>query len=241
MGSEEVERVRRFGSLAEAPGDHSLFQTLFDRATEDAIEWSRGQIDSIRQWFTELTWRTPPDSVPGFKFGRFDGRPRGGDAYPTQKFLAQLAQADCELVLIHRDADGDVGREASVREGVRAFRETFHGRLTVCIGVPSLESEAWVLSGFEPRDAREAKLLSDLTAELGFDPTLTPERLTDRLHHQPKSPKRVLSILTQRDAVREGDCCAEAPLTTLRARGTGNGLATFLAEAGATAKKVFEG
>lgn len=237
MGSAEV---RQFGSLGEARDDHALGRALFDRVCEASIEWVAGQLDSIRRWSEERNWTSPRGAVPGFRFGKYDGLPRDFDAHATQLYLAQFARAGCEFVLILRDSDGVPEREASIREGAQAFLTRFHAKLVVCIGVPSLERESWVLCGFEAKSAHEQQRLDALKVELGFDPTMMPEQLTDRTDQGLKSPKRVLNLLTRDDRDRERDCWLEAPLPRLGDNGARNGLARFLREAADCALDVFE-
>lgn len=231
----------RFGSLAEAPLDHLVGRALFDRVTEASIDWAAGQLDSVRVWAEERRWASEPAQVPKFRFGRFDGLPRGRDAYRTSRLLAEFVEAGCELVLILRDQDGDLEREGSIREGVASFVSKFNAKLIVCIGVPSLELESWILCGFEARSPREHAALKALKQELTFDPTLESERLTNRLDHEILSPKRALALLSERDSAREQACWLDAPLQLLAGRGPFNGLRQFLNEAEARARTVYEG
>ncbi len=238
MGTPEV---IRFGSLAEAPADHLVGRALFDRMTEASIDWAAGQLDLLRVWAEERRWTSARTPVEGFRFGQFDGLPRGRDAYGTSQLLAQFARAGCEFVLILRDADGDPERADSIRQGVTAFLTKFHAKLEVCIGVPSLELESWILSGFDAQTPREKATLSSLKDELAFDPTRESERLVDRLDHESKSPKRVLALLSEGLRTREQTCWLETPLRVLQERGQFNGLNAFLIEARVCALSVYQG
>lgn len=152
-----------------------------------------------------------------------------------------FAIEQCDLILILRDRDDQPEREASIRAGVQAFVERFGGKLQVCIGVPNIEREAWVLSGFSPKSEIEDARLKAVTLELGFDPTTHSERLTSGKDDQAqKSPKRVLAVLTEQSRLRESSCWEDTSLETLRARGKWNGLEQFLAEAEAISRAVFE-
>jgi hypothetical protein len=88
-----------------------------------------------------------------------------------------------------------------------------------------------VISGFEPQDDEETSSLTAERQALGFDPRLRSHELTAcKNNNAPRSPKRVLRVLCAGDADRERRCWLETALTTLRGRGTENGMVAFLDE-----------
>ncbi|MFZ5442082.1 MAG: hypothetical protein ACOZQL_18895 [Myxococcota bacterium] len=232
--------ARRFGSLGEGPFDHRLGRDLFDRVTEETIDWTSGQLDALRTWIHELRWNSPRDPVSGFKMGKFDGLPRDRDAYSTVQYLSQFEARGCEFVLILRDEDGDPAREQSIRTGVDEFSSRFRSPLRVLVGCPRFEGESWVLSGFVARDGAESQRVAEEKTRLGLDPTLEPERLTAKKDHELRSAKRVLASLCNGDHKRTEDCWRETPLDVLRERGASNGLANFLADAARIARHVYD-
>jgi hypothetical protein len=66
--------------------------------------------------------------------------------------------------------------------------------------------------------------------ELGFDPTLEPERLRATHTNELRHPKRVLAELTDGDSEREALCWLEMPLDLLCAVGGATGFDAFIGE-----------
>lgn len=216
------------------------------------MHWASGQLDLLRAWGERGSWKNAKGIGGRFSFGdggrrsvvtlgRFDGVPRDHDEHSTRTLLVTMAAASAELVVLLRDRDGVPGREPSVRRAVSAFCSEFRGTLSVCVGIADLEIESWVLSGFVGETSHERECLKGEKARLGFDPTLSPERLTDKHDSDPKSPKRVLDALAPRgQPSRRERCWRETSLVTLRERGAGNGLSAFLNEAEAVARACLE-
>jgi hypothetical protein len=100
----------------------------------------------------------------------------------------------------------------------------------IVIGLAHPKRECWVLAGFEPQDDQESRCLSSVCEQLGFDPRHHAERLTHRGSGELRSAKRVLAELTGGDWQRESECWRTADLEVLAARGSGTGLAEYLAE-----------
>lgn len=152
-------------------------------------------------------------------------------------------------VLLVRDTDersgkpeGRARRTTDYRALVDALRGQLEtnpslARLGICLALPHPELEAWILNGFEPQDEQERAQLEALTAELGFDPTTSPERLKPGRVHRPddgepikRSTKRVLAALIAEDDERRLSCWQKTSLETLRERGQNSGLCAFFAE-----------
>lgn len=97
----------------------------------------------------------------------------------------------------------------------------------VVLASPDPEVEAWYAAGFEPVSDYEARLVASLGAELGFDPTQEPHRLTAQPNDLPTDSKRVLDALTQEDEER-ARLCLDTALEVLERRGRQAGLVSFL-------------
>jgi hypothetical protein len=111
----------------------------------------------------------------------------------------------------------------------------------VLIGVAHTMMECWVLSVFVPQGKKEIAALAALRKELGFDPTGRPEELTASNETAKRSPKRVLSNLTQGEDEREAECWNTTSTEFLRARGAKNGLADFVGEVEKHLSPLFAG
>ncbi len=129
-----------------------------------------------------------------------------------------------DVVILARDLDGYPGR----REGMEQVVSGIPWPFQIALATAQPEVEAWVVSGFVPKDAAEQKRLRALREKLSFDPTTQSERLTSHPNDADTDAKRVLSELCGDDSVRQERCLDDR--TLLRQRGAGNGLSAFLAE-----------
>lgn len=164
--------------------------------------------------------------------GHFNDEPGVQDAHAARRALLVLkASPDAvSAVILLRDSDGQLERKTGLEQARDEFAK--HSALPVILGVATIMRENWVLPGFLAQTDAEARKLAALCAgsELGFDPTLHPERLTAKSDHAKKNPKRVLAVLTGSDPERECRCWRNAPLMQLRSRGKAVGLASYLDE-----------
>jgi hypothetical protein len=160
--------------------------------------------------------------------GFVEGEPPSHDAHAATRALRLLAESDHvpHAVILLRDEDRDEPR----RKGLEQARSSWGQRNVLVIGLARPTRECWVLAGYQPKDRRETELLERITAELGFNPTESPDRLTQRGTDQPRSPKRVLLLLTSGSWERQADCWQLTDLAILEARGRDTGLADYLAE-----------
>lgn len=135
-------------------------------------------------------------------------------------------------MVVSRDLDTQHPEER--RTSLEHIREEYRAQgWCIVLAVAAPFREAWVLHGFVPESSGEKSALKDERAKLGFDPTLSPEKLTAQNETAKQNAKRVLNTLlasarSRRD--REQACLEQTPLTTLRekARHTGgSGLSTF--------------
>lgn len=145
-----------------------------------------------------------------------------------------------ELLVISADTDGEREEKMRFGEGLRLAAEPVP---TVCAEIHR-ESEAWVVAGFVPENAAERDALARLTDELGFDPTLSPDRLMSDVARDPRDAKRVARALFEPSGGASASnprfraCWLETPLAVLEARGAHAGIAEFFRDALAVAVPV---
>jgi hypothetical protein len=140
--------------------------------------------------------------------------------------LASAPQPPDAVILI-RDSDGQEER----RIGLDQARQERPWPFVIAIGLAHLNRECWVLAGFEPQDAREQHLLTELKRELGFDPRLRPESLRGK-PGEIRNAKLVLGRMVGESSEREETCWTVCDLETLHSRGKTTGLADYLDEVG---------
>jgi hypothetical protein len=235
----------RIVCFAEAPADARLGSDLADRVlVEEGPDWVRADLlPDLRTW-TGLTpgdtytkWTALKDlhrQLGGPRYlGRETSGPRGSNYAEAVKALTQAAALrrdgiDVLAVVMLRDCDAAGDR----REGLRqAAGEPRFAGLHAVVGIADKMREAWVLNGFVAETQAEQARLARLQAALAFDPIHEAHRLRDHNEAGARSPKRVLSLLTDGDAEREARCWLETPLCDLRTRGAKTGLGQFLDEA----------
>lgn len=231
--------LRRWASLGEAALDRRIARELFDRVCEAEIAWLQNALPLHRDWASELSWkdaRTPVGQF-GFRFGKFDGLPKHEDAYALFKHAVQCLMNDVECLVVVRDSDG---RAAARRDAlVEAMKHPqFPSGVTVVVGTPDYEIEAWVLAGYVP-EPNEQQLVDQERTSLSFDPLTESHRLAAKNDHELKSAKRCLHALSNGDRRREERCWLETPIATLKERGMANGLAEFLTFSATAAQKLF--
>jgi hypothetical protein len=228
---------KRIAVVYEAPADFRTGTELADRVLIEAIDWLNGDllIDQ-RQWIGELgheklKWNTIARlaTAAGIRaHGHIDGRPLEADAAAARRAIAFLKSTfnDLAAIVLLRDQDDQPER----RDGLEQARSVDHG-MPIVIGLAVVEREAWVISGFEPKDDAEKDKLDNERKKLGFCPQEQSHKLTaDKDNNAPRSPKRVLKELTDGRYERQRECWTETPLDALQKRGQENGLAAFINE-----------
>jgi hypothetical protein len=222
----------------EAPADFRTATELADRVLVESIDWMEEHlIEHQRTWLREwsgapFTWKRIKQSAldAGIDaIGFFDGEPAQPDARAARRAILYLRHAlpDLAGVLLIRDQDDQPER----RVGLEQARRQEEGRLPVVVGLAVVERESWVISGFDPQDVVEESRLAAERQTLGFDPRVRSHELTAcKDDHAPRSPKRVLSVLTGSNGERQRRCWKEAPLPLLDQRGQGNGLSEYFKE-----------
>jgi len=229
----------RFAVVAEAPADHRTATELADRTLIDAInDWlDEDQLPHQREWVVEvageqITWkriRRLAEAAGIEAEGFFNGEPGLPDARAARRALRYLRASipELEAVMLIRDQDDQADR----RKGLEQARLEDHEGLVIVVGLAVVERETWVISGFVPHDDAEQMRLDAERQKLGFYPHERSHQLTAcKDDTAPRSPKRVLQVLTGGHYDRERHCWNTTPLALMRERGTENGLVAFLDE-----------
>ena len=230
--------MRFFAVVCEAFADFEIATDLADRVFVESIDWLEPDtLVYLRTWRSDnsnspfLTWTSLKHLAKecGIRVqGHFGKEPAEPDARAARRALRLLEHLCVPLhgVLLIRDDDTDPRR----RVGLEQARSEFSGNLPIVVGLARTKRECWVLAGFDPRDDREQACLEGWRTELGFDPVENAEELTAKHEHDRRSAKRVLGELTEHDLDRQRSCWQDTPLNSLRARGLGSGLKTYLEE-----------
>lgn len=157
-------------------------------------------------------------------------RGASGFAFKSLK-VAALLEPRPELVVVAGDTDNEKDASALRAAGVAAAG----------IEMPSLvaeirrEAEAWVVCGFVPGSLVERDRLREVTHELGFDPTESPEKLMSTRHGDARDAKRVARFLLADPDLslsneRLRSCWLDTPIELLMARGAGSGLKHYISQ-----------
>ncbi len=230
---------QRFAVVHEAEADFHTATELADRVLLEVIDWlDEHLIADQREWVgtipveQRLTWKAIPQLAReiGIKaHGHFDGKPGEADASAARRAILYLKEIlpDLNAILLIRDQDDQPER----RIGLEQARSQDHGGTVIVVGLAVVEREAWVISGFDPRDDPETARLEAERQTLGFDPRNRSHELTACKNDQAtRSPKRVIRQLSGGDRGRERDCWTYTSLERLRERGDENGLVNYLRE-----------
>ena len=233
----------RIAVIAEAHYDFRVVSTLFDRAaleSKDMPEWIRDdpqqfEVERVFSGINEAEEFTVRKSVKsrsknfgkGFQNVSKFGTGLGDDLRDTERCvsLAVLADQKLNILLLSRDSDGKSER----LESWRKVKEKFQNEISFQIVLASqhCKLEAWILNGFVPNNSKEEQRLKEMRQELGFPPVEQAEKLWAGRGAK-KCPKRVLSLLCDKDREREERCWNETDLKILRENGTNTGLSAFL-------------
>jgi hypothetical protein len=235
--------------VCEAPADRRTASHLADRVLVAEVDWLEEEnLDHHRRWqgvdegSSHLEWHEVPRLARHQHVrphGHFKGEPGALDAQAARKALLLLATEahPPDAVILIRDTDGFEER----RVGLEQARQERPWPFRVILGVAHPKREAWVIAGFEPRDAREEALLKEVHRELGFDPRLKSETLSAKAPGASKNAKRVLDALVEGEADREAACWTECGLDVLAERGRLSGLAGYLGEVRRELVPLFSG
>ena len=237
--------------VAEDEGHIRVTTRIVDAALERAVPWLTGVLDSSRhyrgerpdeRWF-KISWIGSRDlgaiTIDGRlpkRHGRIAGQALEPEARLWRDILLWFSSLSPrpEVLLVVRDLDGNPGKRA----GVLQVRDNLTWPFVVVVATPEPEVEAWVVAGFEPRDDVEAATLRSLSAELSFDPTREPHRLTAHPNDAPRDAKRVLFQLSRGDEERERACLDDH--ARLRERGDETHLPAFLDEINQRLVPIFD-
>lgn len=228
-----------FAIVYEAEADLKVASELADRVLVESIDWlEESHLESCRTWVSRLVGGEPLKWTRIKQLARDTGIKVAGHmdhqaAYPDAKaarrailYLEKIVDDVAGIVLI-RDQDDQPER----RKGLEQARQEHQGKTPVVIGLAVVEREAWVISGFEPRNADEQSRLSQESQTLGFQPQERSQELTAcKDDNSKRSPKRVLQALTGGNFERERSCWNSTALELLRERGAENGLKPYLEE-----------
>jgi hypothetical protein len=229
----------RFAVVHEAKADFEIATELADRVLLETIDWlDEHVIASQRQWIEEvpsdrrLEWKTLPQLAREIGIrahGYFSGDPGQPDAAAARRAILYVLAtiSDLTAILLIRDQDDQPER----RVGLEQARSQDRSGVVTVVGLAVVERESWVICAFDPQGAEETARLDAERRTLGFDPRLRSHELTACKNDQaPRSPKRVLRVLSGDDRGRERHCWMNAPLNILRERGGENGLSGYLQE-----------
>lgn len=232
----------RFAVVYEAEADFRTATELADRGLMDTIDWLDESLLEFQRTWIDRTEHGQPLKWSQVKalareagvtvVGHIDGQPAFADAQAARRAIRVLQKVFESLdgIVLLRDQDDQPERRQGL-EQARTEHEASLSRPVIVVGLAVVEREAWVISGFVPGDPDEQSRLDAERQRLGFHPHEQSHELTAcKDDTAPRSPKRVLRVLTGGDYDRERRCWAETPLDVLRARGTENGLVLYLAE-----------
>jgi hypothetical protein len=223
---------------------------LIDDALVANIDWLRDILESCRAWRglhgAERWYKYAPGdaydlrplTIDGMTIkpqGRIAGEPLKPEASMWRKVLLLFCHADPrpDIVVLARDLDGSPDRRA----GIEQVRDGLVWPFVIVAATPEPEIEAWIVSGFAPRNDDERARLEQVRRDLSFDPTRQSHRLTSHPNDAPTDAKRVLSRLCEDDGERE-DACFER--SVLRQRGALNGAHVFLEEVDQLVVPIFD-
>jgi len=235
-GSEIVSR--QWVVIAEAKADFVLVTELADRVLVEKIDWLETvHLDSSREWIDHendedaLTWAVISNkaNAAGIRVrGNFGQGTISSDARATRRALIYIRQRfpAVDAIVLSRDIDDDPERLEGMQQAIRSHS----AGISAVIAAANPKREAWVLCGFDPRDADEQLRLAECRQQLGCDPREKSQTLTARGAQDLRNAKRVLGILTDSNLDRESACWRETALDTLRQRGQENGLADYLTD-----------
>ncbi|QJW96354.1 hypothetical protein [Frigoriglobus tundricola] len=223
--------------VCEAPADRETAVALATRAVcehESVREWMEPEYLHFRGYRPDdphLLWREVKATAVANRVsvvGFINGLPASPDAHNALRALNLFNRLDPrpDAVVLVRDSDGDLSR----RTGLQQARDAEPWPFPVVVGLAHTKRECWHIAGFEPKDGDEHERLENERRHLGFDPRKQSHELTAKHDEKndKRSAKRVLTVLTADDLIREAECLAV--IVILLERGEENGLRAFLQE-----------
>jgi len=245
-----------FLAFCEADADFQTTKGLTDRVLrERGPQWVREHpvedVNQLRAWQTVqgrsfIAWSSIGGLLRDLRVvaprGHFGGEKGRADALAGRNALAIVRQMSnsnpIDAVFLVRDADNQPERRGGLDQARHEF-ESLEAAVAVVIGVADPEREAWIISGFDPRNDREREALERATRELGGDPREHPDRMRHGKDNDARSAKRILNLLADSDSGRMGECLERTELDRLHSRGAGSGLKEFLDEIEARVTPLF--
>lgn len=226
--------------VAEAPRDARVVKRLFERAGGHVearlVGPSMGDPPFIK-------WADVPKLLLQHRVkarqGHFNGVPGKADSAAAANVLLLIRNwrkvgGQLDAVVLQRDID----KQPERREGLTQGRDAVPLDVPVVVGVADPKIEAWAICAFESADAEGQERLKALRTELGFDPREESHLLGASETGAKRNAKRVLEALLGAGDEAFRPLCEAAPLDTLRLRGSRNGLAEFLSDAGAVIPEI---
>ncbi len=226
----------RIGLGAESPTDARRVSDLVDRLITTGVDWIAPEIlDAYRVWtgldgadHMDLHRAKQQATARGIRiYGHFGGEPAEEDAAMIRAALTLFAEEPSPpaAVVIARDTDHRPARLDGFAQATRTCTWPF-----LVIGALAIpEIEAWLALACAPETPAEKPSHIALRQSLGFDPTLTPERISSRRYEDKKDTKLILDAITAQGRTADERWRA-VPLALLRERGGRCGLTAFLDE-----------
>ena len=244
--------------MVEAPADYNTATGIAEKTIlEYAPEWLKEAFDiqqsSLFAWtglenstsfscWSDVRRIEKQFEKDGYLQGRIlghDDKPYRYD-YPVGRkvlflvvYLKNKRQRNIDAVLLIRDADSRSHAQERL-ESLNRVRTQFNNQtIPAVIGFAIPTREAWVLNGFEPKTKDESERLQKIRDEINIDPCKESHRLRGKKKQpgaETRDIKRILTILTNDDTLREEECWKEAPLSTLLDRGKETGLTNYIQE-----------
>lgn len=230
----------RIAVVCEGSTDFRIASLLIDRILAEQISWVADEpanLDYLRIFVGEesgspfIAWKDISNIAR-----REQIRPRGflngrhAMIYAQRARRAILAVRKLFPMLTAVVLLVDQDNQPERRDGLRQARDE-SGFSTIVLGVAIRSIEAWILSGFEPRNDDERARFNDACRLAGFNirersRDLSPKTTLER----ERNSKVIVDSLMQGTREREEACLTDTPMTSLRQYGQSNGLADFLDE-----------
>lgn len=225
-----------FAVVSEAVSDQEIVSGLAERVFVEEIDWleSVGLAD-LCQWrgFEEgtcyLSW---PAIERAAKRAGITSHGRYAGAFDERRarlalLLFNSLKRRPDAVIVVRDTDNLPERVPSL-EQARKRPWPF----PIILATPHTKRECWILNGFVPRGDHEKAALERTRQRIGFDPSLTAERLTAKRKKGKKNAKIVLEqdLGIGPGSKREDACWQVTDLAVLKERGRETLLSDYLKE-----------
>jgi hypothetical protein len=241
-------QVVEFIVIVEGTADEQIARKLAERVILEKIDWVEPYLSHSVNWRGLLVetscsyWRdvkrifkqveSQGITIPRYRRGK-GLKADGASAWKILFCVRELQKnRSIRAIILIRDLDNQSERKTGLEQAREQFAHLSH-ELQIIIGTADPKREAWVLNGFNSREAPEKASLDEIIQELGFDPCLEPERLREtskRVPERTRNIKVVLETLIGGNFEREAACWRETDLSLLRERGDNSGLTAYLSE-----------